>query len=95
MVLTPVFEVIPETVGQFTGLHDVNKKEDWIGDIAKTKVGQITYCREIYQAESGAYCIKLPVIGSTSGEEGIMLSTIEHENIGNIHENPELLENKK
>lgn len=86
--------VIPETVGQFTGLKDKNGKDDWINDIVKVKVGQIAYCRQIFQADSGAYCIKLPVRGATGGENGIMLITIEYENVGNKWENPELLEIK-
>jgi hypothetical protein len=78
---------------QFTGLHDKNGKEDWINDIAETYVGNIKYRRRIFQSEiSGAYCINLPTLGSTSGEEAIMLCTCEHTNIGNIHSTPELME---
>jgi hypothetical protein len=75
----------------FTNQFDKNGKEDWINDIVKVKVGQETYFRKIFQAESGAYCIDLPVFNSTSGEEGIMICSIEHENVGNIYENFNLL----
>ena len=86
-------EVIPETVRQYTGLKDKNGKKDWVDDIVKVKVGPHVHYRKIYQAESGAFCIKLPALGQTSLEgEGIMLCTIEHKNVGNVHENPELLE---
>lgn len=91
-VIYDVIEVTPETVGQLTGLHDKNGKEDWIDDIVKAKVGQFIYRRRIFQAESGAYCINLPTIGVTDGQSAIMLITIEHTNIGNFWENPELLE---
>jgi len=75
---------------QYTGLKDKNGVEDWINDIVKAKVGQVTYYRPIYQAESGAYCISLPTRCST-GESGIMICTIPHENVGNIHQNPGLI----
>ena len=81
-----------EDVDKYTGLKDKNGVEDWINDIVKANVGQVTYYRPIYQAESGAYCISLPTIGCASGETGIMICTIPHENVGNVHENPELLE---
>lgn len=76
---------------QYTGLHDKHGKEDWIGDIVKAEVGGFTYYREIFQAESGAFCINLPTLGATGGEDAIMLITCEHENVGSVHENPELL----
>ena len=84
-------EVLPETVGEYTGLKDKRGKEDWTDDIAKTKVGPFTYYRKIFQADSGAYCINLPTMGATGGESAIMLITCEHENVGNIHSNPELM----
>ena len=76
---------------QYTGLTDKNGVEDWINDIVKANVGPVTYYRPIYQAESGAYCISLPTIGCSSGETGIMICTIPHENVGNIHQNPGLI----
>ncbi len=79
-------------IEQYTGLKDKNGKEDWLGDIAKAEVGGIVHYREIVQAESGAFCISLPTMGASSGESLIMLITCEHENVGNIHENPKLLE---
>ena len=76
---------------QYTGLKDKNGKKDWLNDIVETKIGSFTYRCRIVQAESGAYCISLPTMGATGGESLIMLVTSEHVNIGNIHENPEML----
>ena len=77
---------------QYTNIKDKNDTEDYIDDIVKTHIGQSVYYRRIFQAESGAYCINLPVIGSTGGEDAIMLITCEHENVGNFYENPGLLD---
>lgn len=83
---------IDYTLMQSTGQKDKNGVEDWVGDIVKNKIGGITYYREIVQAESGAFCISLPTMDTSGGESLIMLITCKHENVGNIHDNPELLE---
>ena len=84
-----------EILMQFTGLQDKNGKDDWIGDIVKVRIGTIYYYRKIFQAKSGAFCINVPALGHSNSEGApIFLISIEHENIGNIHENPELLNNE-
>jgi len=83
-ILGDCIEVLPETVGQSTGLKDKNGVEIFIGDIVKTKVGPVWYEREVHQVENGAYCIKLPVMYSTD-EVSTMLIVGDYEVIGNIH----------
>lgn len=79
-------EVIPETVGQYTGLTDKNGKKIFEGDICKhrsnysgnTVISVVTYT-------DGHF---LALVCENSGFE---LSE-KLEVIGNIHDNPELLE---
>lgn len=102
-------EVIPETVGQFTGLTDKNGKKIFEGDICK-----VTYldrrCNsngKHYLAENemiekvvfknGAFCFKV-IIEDIAMYRPIGFDIYEKQKIkyveviGNIYDNPELLE---
>lgn len=77
--------IIPKTLGQFTGLYDKNGKEVFEGDVIKAPNGT-----RVYQVvfEMGAFRLigkKQPIKQSS-----YLIKTMEI--IGNIHENPELLE---
>jgi uncharacterized phage protein (TIGR01671 family) len=85
------YEVDPATVGQFTGLLDKNGKKIFEGDIVtgwfnRSKIiGTITY------GSDATFFI------SRKGLHGIGLNNAGDwlEVIGNIHDNPELLEGSK
>lgn len=88
---TAVYNVIPETIGQYTGLTDRNGKRIFEGDIVKFGdiLGIINY-------GTGCYCVKTnkpdwrarnnPAIDIVINEY-----PNEIEIIGNIHDNPDLL----
>ena len=94
-----LFEVNPETVGQYTGRKDKNGKMIFEGDIVKN--GYSNTCGNFwdigtveYKSKDGCYCI------NNVGEEypkrltenQIKLRSIEI--IGNIYDNPELMRGK-
>lgn len=87
-------EVRPETIGQYTGLKDRNMKEIYEGDIVKFRFKEdreefpdlIGYIE--YQSTFAAFRIM-----SNQGSFKIDITEIKFiEKIGNIYDNPELLE---
>ena len=83
------FTVIPETVGQFTGLEDKNGKEIYEGDICK-----VTWSRLDGETAYNTTVIKNPFDYSLD-EIAWLDHSHEFEIIGNIHDNSELLGGSK
>ena len=97
-------------IEQFTGLKDKNKKEYYQSDIAKQTFSIDDYFDGEHYTNSGYYigevvivpsrgvCLKNPIRISDDGTGKcnwfIPLRSYRSELIGNIHENPELLEAK-
>ena len=87
------YPVIPESVGQYTGLTDKNGKKIFEGDIVKETIasnyqpiGQIYYAPEFCQWRI-EYINSIVLIGHIGKGRFYTI-------LGNIHDNPELLEGK-
>lgn len=84
--------VYSDTVGQFTGLTDKNGKKIFEGDILKRTNGNKYVWYVDYK--NCAFCANQSNCNYAC-ELGELLDQIELEVIGNIHDNPELLEELK
>lgn len=81
-------EIIPETVGQYTGLTDKNGKKIFEGDVVRCIGGE--YFQGYHEIN------KTIVIKDVTDVNCIYLAEVESvEVIGNIHDDPELLEGEE
>lgn len=88
---TDSFGVIPDTVGQFTGLLDKNSKEIYEGDVVVLRRG----VKNISNTQTIEWCSHASsFVRVIDDMDAHFISEADmnlYEVIGNIHENPELL----
>lgn len=75
-----VFEVIPETIGQFTGLCDKNGKKIFEGDIVKSPNGTQGFIE--WQNAECAFLVNI-------GDDWQTMDDCPYEVVGNIYDNEE------
>ncbi len=85
--------IISETVGQYTGLTDKNSTKIFEGDIVKTKYGRL--CQVFWFSSPCSQGWDLMPIGDKHKcpDEYDLWIPKNLEVIGNVHDNPELLQN--
>ncbi len=88
MISSKTINVYPETVGEYTGLTDKNGKKIFEGDIVSGYFDHEKIVGYIFYGSDAKFFIQ------RKGLFGIELNNAEDwvEVIGNIHDNPELLE---
>lgn len=90
-----VWEVDPESVGQYTGLKDADGREIYEGDVIRSDLlphMMTTVCNGCVEYRNGAFYVEY--IDHTYANLGdlIFYSGTSSTVIGNIHDNPDLLE---
>lgn len=89
-------EVIPETVGQFTGLTDKNGTKIFEGDFLKYKLKErindvYIYGHVVYNQDTCEFVVSSIVEEFIISDKDFFNDIEDIEVIGNIHDNPELL----
>jgi hypothetical protein len=93
MLNTPV---IPESVGQLTGIQDKDDVDIYEGDLIKNESGRV--CEVVFNEYCAAFDSEVKVDGGRGAEAYGFKNSLWKTHvtiIGNIHQNPELLEQVK
>ena len=87
-VTSPLYAVIPESVGQYTGMNDVVGKRIFEGDIMETAITGLTYHIGVVEFAEGAFGLRC-----TDGSAYFLCFIAENYSIiGTVFDNADLLE---
>lgn len=84
-------QVDPDTVGQFTDLTDKNGTKIFEGDIVKIDIAGLIF-NAVCKFHSGSFGLVWHYMGVDRWQAFTSMCHVEYEVIGNIHDNPELME---
>lgn len=87
-----MIEVIPETVGRCTGLEDKNGKLMFTGDVVNALFDFGMPIKSVCGLKYGAFGLLAKQHGAEHFHAFTSICNVKYEVIGNIHDNPELLE---
>lgn len=90
------FEIVdPATVGQYTGVNDINNVQIFEGDIVKGLFYHEEPVLAVVKFKDGAFGLAWNRSGAETFSAFTSLCNVKYEVLGNIHDNPELLEVEK
>ncbi len=85
------YEVIPETVGQYTGLTDESEKRIFEGDIVTGLFHLGLIINSVCEFNNGSFGLQARQCGAEHFHPFTSMCNVTYEVVGNIHDNPELL----
>jgi uncharacterized phage protein (TIGR01671 family) len=88
-----IMEVIPDTVGQFTGLTDKNGTKIFEEDIVKIDIAGLIF-NAVCKFHSGSFGLVWHYMGTDRWQAFTSICNVEYEVIGNVYDTPELMEDE-
>lgn len=85
-------DIDPATIGQYTGLYDNNGVKIFEGDIVYNDEGEFSFTSKVEYSQW--QYVLIGIYDNYELEDFVDNDSVDVEKIGNVHDNPELLEEK-